>query len=72
MRSGEDVHAFAVVRPELAAFERLFAGVVSREHRFVMRIPLRREIKTALLDPALKVLLGNVIRAPGADGCPGA
>src|ERR1039457_713464 len=52
---GVDEDALTVARPQFAALQRLFAGIVRGEHCFVARVPLRQKVRPPLLNPALEI-----------------
>src|SRR5262245_57849408 len=57
-----DVRTAAERRDQQTTVERRPTGVVSLEDRHVGRVPLMREIKAALLDPTLPVVVRDGIR----------
>src|ERR1041385_9331241 len=59
--SRKDVNAFAVVRQQQTAFLRRLARIVRLQQRLELRVPLRHEIKTALLHPAVKIFLRDLV-----------
>src|SRR5262249_12248080 len=56
-----DVDAFPVTRHEHTAFERRFARIVGSQQRFELWVPLRHEIETAFLDPAVKIFRRDLV-----------
>src|SRR5579864_1699181 len=59
--SGEDVNTLAIVGQQQAAFLRRFARIVAGQQRLELRVPLRHEIKAALLHPAIKIFLCDLV-----------
>src|SRR4029077_20177499 len=59
---GENVNALAIVSQQQAAFLRRLAGIVAGQQRLELRVPLRHEVKTALLHPAVKIFLHDFVR----------
>src|SRR4051812_19157967 len=60
--SREDVDPFAVMGQQQAAFLRRLARIIAGQQRLELRVPLRHEVKPALLYPAVKILLRNFVR----------
>src|SRR5579864_2829913 len=58
----EDVNAFAIVGQQQAAFLRRLTRVVAGQQRLELRVPLRHEVETALLHPAVKIFLRDLVR----------
>src|SRR6266498_2716844 len=56
-----DVSAFSGLRTQQAAFERLFSGIMRGKQRFEMIVPLIAKVESALLHPARKISLRNLI-----------
>src|SRR5580765_1478307 len=59
---GEDVDSLAVVGQQESALLRRFARIVAGKQRFELRVPLRHEVETALLHPAVKIFLRDLVR----------
>src|SRR4051794_26976398 len=56
-----DVEAFAVVRGEKSAAERLLAGIVAAKQRLEFFAPRRHEIHAALLHPSVEIFFGDLV-----------
>src|SRR5262249_58475409 len=53
--AGINEDAFAIARYQPPAFLRRFARIVGSQQRFELRVPLRHEVQTAFLHPAVKI-----------------
>src|SRR6185295_8110857 len=60
-QAGVDEVALAVSRHQQSARERRLAGVAAGEDGGEARVPLRGEVETALLHPALEIRRGDAI-----------
>src|SRR5438105_8089566 len=58
---GIDVCPFAKVSAQQTTFERGFARIVRCQQRLVTVVPLRHEVDTALLHPAIEIARGDLI-----------
>src|SRR5579864_6572307 len=58
---GEDVNTLAIVGQQQAAFLRWLTRIIAVQQRLELRVPLRHEVKTALLHPAIKIFLCDQI-----------
>ena len=52
---------FSVGSDEQGTFERCFAGVMARENRREMIVPLVREVDAAFLNPAVEIRVVDLI-----------
>src|SRR5262249_29800635 len=60
--SRKDIDTLAVMGQQQAAFLRRLARIVAGQQRLELRVPLRHEVETALLHPAVKILLRDFVR----------
>src|ERR1017187_8622710 len=59
--SGVQVVALAVLRQQHPAFLRRFAGIVRRQQRRKVRVPLVHKVQAPLLYPAVKIVRRNLV-----------
>src|SRR5581483_6593597 len=53
--------SFAILGAQQAAFLRRFAGIMRRQQRLVMFVPLVHEIEPTLLHPSFEIFLADLV-----------
>src|SRR5712691_13335443 len=56
-----DIETLAGARPDEAAFQVFFSGIVHGEHGVVLRVPLFPEVEATLLNPAVEIVRVNFV-----------